>query len=180
MPETGALPKDKRALLGLKSASRQYWALNNLAFMATLLIQFGLGMWINLFVGVPAHHPGAGSANFFSGAFHSLVWSIGQGPIVLAIHSALGLGVAVHSIHNTFWNIKWGTRGSAWAAGLGAVFVWAAGVSGAVFLIHNKDLSSFLMALFFGAAMLSYATLVFLLMHAPETETAAPRATATT
>ena len=63
---------------------------------------------------------------------------------------------------------------------LGAVFVWAAGVSGAVFLIHNKDLSSFLMALFFGAAMLSYATLVFLLMHAPETETAAPRATATT
>jgi len=169
----GLLPRDTRELLGLRGSTREYWALNNLVFMSVLMIQFGIGMGINLFVGISKNHPGAGASSFFSGALHSIWWAIRSGPIALAVHTALGIAVAVHSIHNTVWNAKWGTLGSAIAAGAGAVFVWTASVNGALFLIHDRDLNSMLMAVLFGAAMLSYATVVFLLMRGALRERAA-------
>jgi hypothetical protein len=165
---TGFLPQTFWGWMGLKPASREYWALNNLMFMAALLVQFTLGMWIDLYVDIPRDHPGTGSTNFFASALHSVSWAILHGPLVLAIHAALGLGVLVHSIHNFSWNLRWGTPGSAWAAGIGGLFVWTAGFNGGAFLNYDNDVNSLLMALFFGGAMLCYAVVVFLLARAPE------------
>jgi hypothetical protein len=53
----------------------------------------------------------AGATNVFPGAADSVSWAIVHGPIVLAIHAALGLAILVGAIHNFFWNIRWGTRG---------------------------------------------------------------------
>jgi hypothetical protein len=59
--------------------------------MVLLLVQFGIGMRVNLSVSIPQNHPGVGAANFFSGVFDSVRWAILHGPIVLAVHVASAL-----------------------------------------------------------------------------------------
>jgi hypothetical protein len=128
------LPKTIGGWTALQPASRGYWALNNVTFMAALVVQFGIGMAIDLFVGITRHHHGTGASNLLTGAFDSVTWAVLHGPILLTIHALIGLGVAIHSIHNLMWNVRWGTRGSTWAAGIGALFVWAAALNGGRFL----------------------------------------------
>jgi len=55
-----------------------------------VLIQAGLGIVVNLYVTVPAHHPGARPPEYFSGSFRSVIWSIGHGRAALAVHAAFG------------------------------------------------------------------------------------------
>lgn len=149
-------------------SSGQYAALNTVIFMGLLLVQFGLGMGMNLFVAITRHHAGAGAANVVPGVFDSVSWAIAHGPVVLAIHAAFGLAIGVGAIHNFFWNFLWGTRGTVWATGAALLAVLAAGFSGGGFLAYDQDVYSLLMALFFGAAMLCYAITVYLLLRSPE------------
>ncbi len=58
-----------------------------------VLVQAELGMVVNLYVIVPAHHPGAHPANYFAGSLHSVTWAISHSPIPLALHAALGLAL---------------------------------------------------------------------------------------
>jgi hypothetical protein len=157
-----------RKQAGLTPSSGEYAALNTVIFMGLLLVQFALGMQINLFAGLARHHAGAGAANVVPGVFDSVSWAIAHGPIVLAIHAAFGLAILVGAIHNLFWNVLWGTRGTVWATGAALLFVLAAGVNGGAFLAYDKDVYSLLMALFFGAAILCYAIAVYLLLRSPE------------
>jgi hypothetical protein len=46
-----------------------------------LLVQAGIGMIVNLFVTIPAHHPGSRPSNYFGGSFRSVTWAITQGPL---------------------------------------------------------------------------------------------------
>jgi hypothetical protein len=154
-------------LMGVKRASWDFWALNTVLFMGLLVIQFGLGMYLNLFVTIPSHHPGAGASNFFAGVWDSVSWAIVHGPAGLIAHAVIGLAIIASAIHQVVWNLKWGPRGAAWATGIGLLFVLAAGVNGGAFLIYNKDVNSLLMALFFGAAMLCYASSIYLLLRPP-------------
>lgn len=164
----GQLSETWRKQVGMTPTSGDYAAFNTVIFIAMLVIQFGLGMEINLFVSITRHHPGTGAANFFSGIFGSVSWAIVHGPIALAIHAALGLVILLAAIHNFLWNLRWGPRGTVWATGIGLLLVLAAGLNGGAFLTYNKDLNSLLMALSFGAALLCYATAVYLLMRSPE------------
>ena len=157
-----------RKQAGMTPSSGDYAAFNTVIFMGLLLIQFGLGMQINLFVTITRHHPGAGATNFIPGIFGSISWAILHGPAGLAIHAALGLAILIGAIHNFVWNLRWGTRGTVWATGLGLLLVLAAGLNGGAFLTYNKDRYSLLMALSFGAALLCYAIAVYLLMRSPE------------
>jgi len=43
--------------------------------VVALLVQFGLGMYVNLFVQIPLKHPGPGASDFFAGP-GSLIVSI--------------------------------------------------------------------------------------------------------
>lgn len=157
-----------RKQAGLTPSSGQYAALNTVIFMGLLLVQFGLGMGINLFVGITRHHAGAGAANVVPGVFDSVSWAIAHGPVALAIHAAFGLAILVGAIHNFFWNFLWGIRGTVWATGAALLAVLAAGISGGGFLTYDKDVYSLLMSLFFGAAMLCYAITVYLLLRSPD------------
>jgi drug/metabolite transporter (DMT)-like permease len=76
--------------------------------------------------------------------------------------------ILLAGIHNFYWNIRWGIRGTVWATGIGLLLVLAAGFNGGAFSTYNKDVNSTLMALFFGAALLCYAIAVYLLMCSPE------------
>ena len=68
---------------------RMAWA--TLIMIAALLAQFVLGMAANLFVTIPAHHPGASPNNYFAGAGHSVGWAITSGLLPLAAHVILGI-----------------------------------------------------------------------------------------
>jgi len=158
-----------RKQAGLVPSSGEYAALNTVIFMGLLLIQFALGMAVNLFVNITRHHAGAAATNVFPGVVDSISWAIVHGPVVLAIHAAFGLAILVGALHNLFWNHLWGTRGTVWATGTALLLVVAAGFNGGAFLTYDKDVYSLLMALFFGGAMLCYAITVYLLLRSPDT-----------
>ncbi len=67
----------------------------NFAACLLLLIQYLLGMAVNLYVTVPGRHPGAGASNYFSGAASGLGWVISAGPGWAAAHAAFGLALAL-------------------------------------------------------------------------------------
>ena len=63
-----------------------------LAFaLGALIVQFLLGMAVNLFVKVPADHPGANPPEYFGGVLTSVTWAILNGGLWLTLHSLWGL-----------------------------------------------------------------------------------------
>jgi hypothetical protein len=133
-----------------------------------VLIQASIGMVVNLYVTVPAHHPGARPANYFGGSASSVAWAVTHGAAALAIHATVGLalvviviGLAVRSFTLPAWPIR------AWSI-LGALLVLGAGVNGASFLDFNHDISSLIMALLAFGAVACYAVVLFLLAEARE------------
>jgi hypothetical protein len=137
-------------------------ALSHLQFMVFLLIQFGLGMGINLFVTIPQQHAGAGASNFVIGYFESVVWGIVHGGLLVATHVVLGLLIVLSAINTIVRPAKAGLRGTAWASAAGTVCVLVAAINGAAFLTYHQDLNSLLMALGFGSAMLCYIVSLYL------------------
>ncbi len=131
-----------------------------------VLVQAGIGMAANLYVTVPAHHPGARPANYLTGSFHSVAWAIAHGALALAIHAALGLALAVLVIGvaaRAFVIASWPVRASSILA---ALFVVGAGFNGASFLDFNNNISSLIMALLAFAAVACYAVVLYLLGQA--------------
>jgi hypothetical protein len=43
--------------------------------LIALLVQLGLGMYVNLFAHIPLNHPGHRAKDFFSGSHHSVAWA---------------------------------------------------------------------------------------------------------
>jgi hypothetical protein len=68
----GHLNDTWRKQVGMVPSSGEYAAFNTVIFMGLLLIQFGLGMYLNLFVTILRDHPGAGATNSFPGVFDSV------------------------------------------------------------------------------------------------------------
>jgi hypothetical protein len=134
-----------------------------LSAVLLVLIQAGIGMVVNLYVTIPAHHPGARPASYFSGSASSVGWAVTHGASALAIHATLGLAlvvvviaVAVRSFAVASWPIR------TWSM-LGGLLVIGAGFNGASFLDFNHDVSSLIMALLALGAVASYAVVLFLL-----------------
>jgi hypothetical protein len=59
-----------------------------------LLVQFLLGMAVNLFVTVPTNHPGSQPPEYFGGVVQ-ITWAVLQGPLLLVLHAAFGLVLVV-------------------------------------------------------------------------------------
>lgn len=138
-----------------------------LVMIVALLVQFTLGMAVNLFVTIPANHPGANPKEYFSGAAHSLGWAIGSGLAPLAGHVILGFVLIVTGFSLIALATSSGQRGVVTASSLGAVFVLAAAFNGASFLNFNDNLSSMIMAVLFAAALACYVAVLFLLYATP-------------
>src|SRR5215470_478430 len=105
----------------------------DLAACLLLIAQFLLGMVVNLWVTVPAHHPDAGAHNFFAGAASAIVWVIPHGPPWLALHAALGLALVVAAFASIAWAPAMGSRLYTAAAVLAALAILGAGFNGASF-----------------------------------------------
>jgi heme A synthase len=170
--DAAPVPAAVRATRDRRNRAARGWAFG---LLIALLVQFGLGMYVNLFAHIPLNHPGHGAKDFFAGSYHSVAWAetSPHAPLILAFHGGLGLLLVVGSL----WLVVLASRGRrtgfVWAAVLGALFIIGAGFNGASFLNYNEDANSYVMALLFAAAVLCY---IVLLAWPGRTELQAPAA----
>jgi hypothetical protein len=136
------------------------WVLLGAILLA--LVQAGLGMVVNLYVKVPAHHPGAHPANYFAGSLHSVAWAIAHGPATLAIHAALGIALVVLVVGTALHALRAVRRAVATWSVLAGLCVIGAGFNGTSFLDFARNINSLIMALLTLAAIGCYATALML------------------
>lgn len=134
-----------------------------LTMLVLLLVQFGLGIGTNLYVRVPARHPGVNAGNYFAGVGKGIAWVIPHGAVALAAHAALGLALIVVGIALTVRSIASRRRGCLVSAVVGLLAIVAAGFNGISFLNYGHDVSSLVMGLLWAVAVLSYVVVLYLL-----------------
>ena len=83
-------------------------------------------------------------------------------PLILATHAGLGLLLVAGSPWLAVLAIRGRRPAITSAAVLGALCILGAGFDGGSFLDYNKDVSSYVMALLFAAAVLCYAVILAL------------------
>ncbi len=115
---------------------------------AGLMLQFVLGIAANLFVTIPANHPGSQGSSYATRSVDSLNWILsGKSGWQLTFHVYLGLLLIVGTgillvqsiqLHNIYW-LK--ISSISLLGSIGAFF------NGLGFVDFNKNISSFLMAL---------------------------------
>jgi hypothetical protein len=134
---------------------------NNLFACLLLLAQFLLGMAANLFVTLPAHHPGAGAGNYFAGVASGIAWVIPHGPAWAAAHAALGLALVVTAFATLRPSLRHGSRLIVATSVLGALAILGAAFNGASFLNYGTAYSSMIMAGLWALAMACYVVGLF-------------------
>jgi len=134
----------------------------NVTACALLLIQYLLGMAVNLYVTLPGRHPGAGAANYFTGAVSGLAWVIAHGPGWAAAHAAFGLALAVAALASIVLARGQGSRAVTGTSVLGALAIVGAGFNGASFLDYGHAFSSMIMAGLWALALACYLAGLFL------------------
>jgi hypothetical protein len=144
--------------------SEKIHALRLQAFGAVVVIcvQSGFGMFVNLFVAVPVHHPGSKPSNYFSGSAHSVAWAVVHGGAALYVHTLLGFFLAAMVMGLVARALIVGRRSLTTWVVLGALFTIGAGFNGASFLDYHKDVSSFIMTVLALAASLCFLVVVYL------------------
>jgi hypothetical protein len=127
-----------------------------------LIIQFLLGAAVNLFVKIPAEHPGSNPPEYFSGVAQSVTWAILHGHILLAVHSGFGLVLVVAAVGTLVQAIRSRRRAIVLSGVFGFIGVLGAGFNGGSFLNYREDFSSMLMATGFAIAVVAYAVGLYL------------------
>jgi len=115
-----------------------------------LLVQYLLGMAVNVGVVLPAHHPGAAASNYFSGVASGLGWVILDGPAWVAAHAAFGLALVVAALAAIALTWRAGSRTERALSVLGHQQVLVRTVSlrrGLTIYGHVGDLLALLLAL---------------------------------
>ncbi len=128
----------------------------NVAACVLLLIQYLLGMAVNLYVTRPARHPGAGAGNYFSGVVSGIGWVIPDGPLWAAAHAAFGLALVVAAFAVIALTRRQGNRAATVTSVLGALAIVGAGFNGTSFLNYGHAFSSMIMAGLWALALACY------------------------
>jgi hypothetical protein len=128
----------------------------SLGMLAGLLIQYGLGMIVNLYVSVPARDHGAGVLTATGRA-------LANGPAALTVHAALGLLLILGAVNLVIRAAVLRLRLVAWLSAAALFAIVGAAASGAAFVGSGADGDSLAMALLTGVALLCYAVNLFAL-----------------
>jgi hypothetical protein len=147
----------------------------NLGACALLLIQYLLGMVVNVYVVLPGRHPGAGAGDYFSGAAAGLAWLIADGPAWAAAHAALGMALAAAALAAVAVAWRRGSTAGTAASIIGALAVIGAGFNGASFVDYGHAFSSMIMAGLWALALACYIIGLFLAASLPRSDTPADR-----
>ncbi len=133
-------------------------ALRRMTLVTAILLvaQTAIGMIVNLYVTVSAHHPGAHPGNYLTGSFHSVAWALGHGAVALVIHATLGLALVAIASSVAIRAVRLRPGWVGITSVLGALLIIGAGFNGASFLDFNDNISSLLMALLALGALSCY------------------------
>ena len=149
-PAAAAAPEPGAALGGRVRGLR----IASLAAVVMLLIEYGFGIWVNLYGQLPAADHGAGAATGFGRA-------ITDGPAGLTIHALLGVALLASAITIVVRAIL-ARRG--WPIALAVLGLCAIGVSainGSRFVGDPSNAASFAMGLAAAVAILCYVIIGF-------------------
>jgi hypothetical protein len=144
----GAVPIVRRITLGMAVA---------------LLIQYGLGMVVNLDVTVPARDQGGG-------VFVAIGRAFANGPAGLAIHAGLGLLLIIGAIQLVVRSVVARHRPLIWLSSVSLLAILGAALNGAAFVNSGNDGSSLGMAMLTGVALLCMTIGLYVLGGAPRPE----------
>jgi hypothetical protein len=133
----------------------------NFAACLLLLIQYLLGMAVNLYVVLPGRHPGAGARDYFAGAASGLAWVIPHGPAWAAAHAAFGLALVLAALAGIAAARGQGSRMATATSVLGALAIVGAAFNGVSFLNYGHAFSSMIMAGLWALALACYLTGMF-------------------
>jgi hypothetical protein len=139
--ESSARPASTTATASLARVRR-----GSLAALVLLVVQYGIGMYVNLYVTLPRgdHGSGLGSA-------------IANGPAMLSSHAVLGLLLALVAIGVLVQACMARHRGAIVSSALGLLALAFASVAGASFTSSGDAADSMGMAVMTGIALLCYA-----------------------
>ena len=126
----------------------------SLGMTMALLVQFALGMVVNLYVTVPARDQGGGVLTAIGRAF-------ANGPVALAIHAGLGLVIVLGTISLVVRSVASRRRPLIWLSSLTLLAVLGAAFNGAAFVNSGNDGASLGMALLTGVALLCLAVTLY-------------------
>ena len=122
---------------------------NSLGISLMLVVEYGLGIGINLYVRVPAADRGNGLASAVGRVLTSQ-------PVVLAMHAGLGLLLLVAAVSVLTRAIRARHRFAIAASVTGLLAIAGAAVSGASFVSDSKAGASMAMAVLTGIALVCY------------------------
>jgi hypothetical protein len=125
-----------------------------------LLIQYVLGMVVNLYVTVPRQDQGGGLLTAIGRA-------LANGPVALGVHAALGLLLIVGAVSLVIRAAAARQRAATWLSAVGLLAVLGAAASGAGFVNSDADGASLAMALLTAVALLCYLINTYLPGRAP-------------
>jgi hypothetical protein len=128
----------------------------NAAACVLLLVQYLLGMVVNVYVVIPARHPGAGGGDYFTGAASGLAWVISDGPGWAAAHAAFGMALAAAALASIALARRQDGRLVLALSVLGALTIVGAGFNGVSFLDYGHAFSSMIMAGLWALALACY------------------------
>jgi hypothetical protein len=167
--DTGGLRPPHEADVQTEGRQRAAERLRRMAVAAIVLVlvQSAIGMDVNLYVTIPAQHPGARAPEYLGGSARSVAWAVAHGSPALAVHAALGLALAVFVIAVVAYAVRLGHRQAAAWSVLAGLLVIGAGFNGASFLDFNHDISSLIMALLAFGAVACYSAALYLLPSRP-------------
>ncbi len=127
------------------------------AILSLLVVQFAIGMYLNLFVELPKIHPGT------TGSYApSIPWALAGGAgVALALHVVIWIVLTLGGIALLVQGIR--SRRMVFIVGnaLGFLFLLTAGSGGLGFLNRADDLESFMMAGGFILACIAYGATIY-------------------
>jgi hypothetical protein len=127
-----------------------------------LLIQYGLGMWVNLYATVPARDHGGGVGAAIGRA-------LANGPAGLAVHAGLGLLLVLGSISILVRAIMARSWVVIVTSSIALIALAGAAMSGASFVNASSNGASLSMALLTAVALLCLLVNLFVLKPRPTT-----------
>lgn len=124
----------------------------SLATLFLLLVQYGIGIGVNLYATVPAADSG-----------HSIGTAISNGPAALTVHIVLGLLLVLAAVGLVVQAIMARHGGVIVASAIGLLALVGAAVQGAAFVDKGHPSASMTMAILTGVALLCYGVSLYLL-----------------
>jgi len=112
-----------------------------------VVVQYALGMWVNLYVTVPARDQGGGFLTAIGRA-------LANGPVALGIHAGLGLLLVLGSISLVVRSVLSRNRAVIAASAVFFLALLGAASSGASFVDSGRDSASASMAMLTGVALI--------------------------